>query len=64
MDESARMRRLVAVGVLGALAFSYPLIALLDSEASVLGVPVLWAYLLLAWLGLIALAAAVVGRSR
>jgi len=51
----------VAVGILGFLLFNYPLLALFDVDARVLGVPVLWAYLFGAWLALIALVA-LVGR--
>jgi hypothetical protein len=55
--------RLVAAGILGFLLFNYPLLALFDVDARVLGVPVLWAYLFGAWLALIALVALVIRRS-
>lgn len=56
-----RTPRLVAAALLGFLLFNYPLLALFDTEAIVLGVPVLWAYLFLAWALLIALVAAISG---
>jgi len=46
---------LLAVFLLGGLLFSYPLLALFNVHASVLGVPVLYAYLLLGWAALIVL---------
>ena len=64
MTGPPRAQRLVAVGVVGFLLFSYPLLALFDREWTLLGVPVLWAYLLVAWALLIAIAAALVRRSR
>lgn len=48
----------VAVGALGGLLFGYPLLAVFDVPATVLGVPVLWAYLFLAWAALVAVMAA------
>ena len=54
----------IAVFLLGCLLFSYPLLALFNVPASVAGVPLLYAYLLTAWAGLIVLIAAVNGRSR
>ena len=64
MNGSGRSQRLVALGALGCLAFSYPLMALFDRDATVLGVPLLWAYLFAAWALLIAGAAVLVRRSR
>jgi hypothetical protein len=63
MNEPDTTRRLVAVGILGFLLFNYPLLALFDVPARVLGVPVLWAYLFLAWIALIALVVLIVRRS-
>jgi peptidoglycan/LPS O-acetylase OafA/YrhL len=64
MNETAKARRLVAVGVVGMLLFSYPLMAVFDGDATVWGVPVLWAYFFVVWAMLIALAAALLERSR
>jgi hypothetical protein len=57
-------QRLVAVGALGFLLFGYPLMALFDRDATVLGVPVLWAYLFGAWALFIGGTAALVRRWR
>ncbi len=54
---------LVAVFLLGCLLFSYPLLALFNVRASVLGVPLLYAYLLCGWAALIALIRWAVSRS-
>jgi hypothetical protein len=64
-DENSRDRQwVIAVFLLGCLLFSYPLLALFNVRASVAGVPLLYAYLIVAWAGLIALIALVSGRSR
>jgi len=55
-------QRLAAVFLLGCLLFNYPLLALFNRAATLLGVPVLVAYIFVAWLGVIALAAVVIER--
>ena len=60
--SSWREQRLVALFLLGCLLFNYPLLALFNVRAMVFGVPVLYAYLFSAWVGLILLAAAVMER--
>ena len=55
-------QRLVGLFLLGCLLFNYPLIALFNVNASVLGVPLLYAYLFAAWGFLIALMAYVAER--
>ncbi len=52
--------RLTGAALLGFLLFNYPLLAIFDLHARVLGVPVLWAYLFTTWAALIAIAAAIV----
>ena len=66
-DNNGRERDrqwVIAVFLLGCMLFSYPLLALFNVGASVAGVPLLYAYLFVAWAGLIALIAVVAGRSR
>jgi hypothetical protein len=60
--SSWREQRLVALFLLGCLLFNYPLLALFNLRATVFGVPILYAYLFTAWIGLIVLAAAVMER--
>lgn len=55
-------QRLIAAFMLGVLLFNFPFLALFNSAAFVLGIPVLPAYLFLVWLGLIALIAFIVER--
>jgi hypothetical protein len=57
-------QRLVALFALGVLLFSYPLLSLFDTSHTVLGVPLLYAYLFGAWAALIALMVVVVERLR
>jgi len=59
---SRRAPRLVALFLLGCLLFNYPLLALFNVRASVLGIPLLYAYLFAAWALLIALVAVVMER--
>jgi hypothetical protein len=52
-------QRFVALCMLGMLLFNYPVLALFNVSGSVLGVPALYAYIFVAWAGLIALMARV-----
>jgi hypothetical protein len=54
---------LVAVFLLGCLLFSYPLLALFNVHAALLGVPLLYAYLLSSWTALIVLIRWAVSRA-
>ncbi len=56
-------QRLVSLSLLGALLFSFPLMALFNLDSKVFGVPLLYVYLFGAWAALIALMALVVERS-
>lgn len=49
--------RLGAVAVLAFVLFNFPFLAVADKPLRVLGVPLLWAYLLAAWVLVIALVA-------
>jgi predicted permease len=55
-------QRLAAIFLLGCLLFNYPLLALFNKSAAVFGVPVLYAYIFLAWLGFIVLVALVIEK--
>lgn len=55
-------QRLAAVFLLGCLLFNYPVLALFNKAAAVFGIPALYAYLFIAWLGFIALIALIVER--
>lgn len=59
-------QRLVALAGLGALLLTYPLLALFNGGGTVLGMPLLYAYLFGAWavvIGLLAWAVRVPGKA-
>jgi hypothetical protein len=49
----------VGLFLLGCLLFNFPLLAMFNARATIAGVPLLYAYLFLAWALLIVLAAAI-----
>ena len=53
--------KLIAVTVLAAAGFTYPLLSLFDQPVQVLGVPLVWAYLFVVW-ALLIVAVAVLSR--
>ena len=55
--------RVIAVFLLGCLAFAYPLLALFNVPAAVFGVPVLYLYVFGAWATLILLIRWAVSRA-
>ena len=57
VDQRSRHQQQAAVAAAAFLLFNYPLLAVFDIDARVLGVPVLWAYLFTVWALLIALVA-------
>lgn len=59
-----RGQQLLFVAGLFALLLNYPLLAAFDRNGRVAGVPVLYLYILLAWLALILLTARLVRRRR
>ena len=59
-----RNQRLVAAFLLGVALFNYPLLALFNRANGILGIPVLYAYIFVAWATLIVLFALVIERSR
>jgi len=55
-----KAQRLVAVCMLGVVLFNYPLLAVFNVDATVFGIPVLYAYIFAAWSLMIACMAYVV----
>jgi hypothetical protein len=55
-------QRLTALCLLGFLLFNYPVLALFHQPRSVLGIPILYAWIFFAWAVLIALMAWVVEK--
>ena len=63
MTKSSRKGpRLLALFLLGCLLFNYPMLALFNVRGTVLGIPLLYAYLFFAWAMLISLVDVVVER--
>jgi len=63
MDRfDVRRQRLVALCLLGALLFNYPLLAIFNAHETIGGIPVLYVYFFVAWGALIALMALVIER--
>jgi hypothetical protein len=50
-------QRFIALCMLGMLLFNYPILMLFNVSGTVFGIPTLYAYLFIAWWGLIALMA-------
>ena len=60
---SRKGERLAGLFLLGCLLFNFPLLGLFNVNATILGVPLVYAYLFGAWALLIALLALVMERS-
>ena len=56
-QSAAKGQRLIALFVLGCLLFNYPVLSLFNVPAVAFGVPVLYAYIFIAWAALIAMMA-------
>ena len=56
-DFESKGQRFVALCMLGILLFNYPILALFNVTGDLLGVPVLYAFMFVAWAALIALMA-------
>jgi hypothetical protein len=53
----SRVQHFVAICMLGLLLFNYPLLALFNVSGTLFGIPLLYAYIFLAWAALIVLMA-------
>ena len=63
-EPNIDQQKLIATFLLGAVLFNYPVLSLFNRAAAALGIPVIYAYIFLAWGGLIALTAWLVERKR
>jgi hypothetical protein len=61
-ESETKGQRLTALCLLGFLLFNYPVLALFHLPSALLGIPVLYAWIFLAWAVLIALMAWVVEK--
>ena len=55
LKRGIRGQRLVCIFLLGVVLFNFPILALFNVGANLFGIPVLFAYLFLAWAALILL---------
>jgi hypothetical protein len=62
MSDETGSQRFVALCMLGLLLFNYPILALFNVSGTFFGIPILYAYIFIAWAALIALMALVVDR--
>jgi hypothetical protein len=62
VSDDAKQQRFVALCMLGMVLFNFPVLALFNVPATLLGVPALYAYIFAAWAALIALMALVAER--
>jgi hypothetical protein len=49
LDPESRAQRMIALCMLGCVLFNFPVLALFNVSESVFGVPVLYAYIFIAW---------------
>ncbi|MCC6531948.1 MAG: hypothetical protein IT531_05315 [Burkholderiales bacterium] len=57
-------QRLIATFILGGVLFNYPILSLFNTSSSLLGIPVLYVYVFLAWGFVIGLVAWIAERPR
>ena len=63
-DIGSRSERFIALCMLGVVLFNYPILALFNVSGTFFGVPVLYAYIFIAWIALIGLMAWVAESGR
>ena len=63
-DLEGKSQRMIALFLLGCVLFNFPILALFNVSGTVFGVPVLYAYIFLAWALLIGLMAWVAEKRR
>jgi hypothetical protein len=57
VTDEAKSQRFVALCMLGMVLFNFPILALFNVSGTLFGVPLLYAYIFMAWAALIALMA-------
>ncbi len=63
LKRGIRGQRLICVFLLGVVLFNFPILALFNVGSTLFGVPILFAYLFLAWAALILLMYLAIERS-
>jgi hypothetical protein len=62
VSDETKSQRFVALCMLGMVLFNFPILALFNVPGTLFGVPVLYAYIFIAWAVLIAFMALVANR--
>jgi hypothetical protein len=62
VSEESKGQRFVALCMLGMVLFNFPILALFNVGGTFFGIPLLYAYIFMAWAALIALMALVAER--
>jgi hypothetical protein len=62
VSDEAKGQRFAALCMLGLVLFNFPMLALFNVSGTLFGVPMLYAYIFIAWAVLIALMALVANR--
>jgi len=63
-DSETRGQRFVALCMLGIVLFNYPVLALFNVPGTLFGIPVLYAYIFIAWAALIGMMALIADPDR
>ena len=63
-DFESRGQRFVALCILGVLLFNYPVLALFNVQGTLFGIPILYAYIFIAWAALIGMMALLADTDR
>lgn len=63
-QKDTRGQYFIALFLLGCLLFNYPLLAVFSRPTTIFGIPLLYGYLFLAWLGVIGLMVLITEKSR
>ena len=63
-DSDTRGQRFVALCMLGIVLFNYPVLALFNVPGTLFGIPVLYAYIFIAWAALIGMMALIADPDR
>jgi hypothetical protein len=58
-DSEAKGQRFIALCIFGIVLFNFPVLALFNVPGTLLGIPILYAYIFIAWGVLIALLAVI-----
>ena len=64
VSSETRGQRFVALCILGILLFNYPILALFNVPGTLFGIPIMYAYIFIAWAALIGMMALLANTDR